>query len=57
MNLYATGFPEMGFNLDELVIFTVKLVIGDASKYFDFRIGVCRTLNEEVSTGGVGNIA
>lgn len=36
MNLYATGFPETGFSFDGLVILTVKFVIGDASKNFDF---------------------
>lgn len=43
MNLYATGLPEIGFNLDGLVILTVRLVIGEASMYLLVVTGVCRT--------------
>lgn len=43
MNLYATGFPETGFNLDGFVIFTVRFVHGEASRYCELLRGVCLT--------------
>lgn len=45
MNLYATGFPDTGFNLDGFVILTVKLVHGEASRYCEVLMGVCLTLD------------
>lgn len=43
VNLYETGLPEIGFNFDGFIILTVKFVIGEASKNFDFCMGACLT--------------
>src|SRR4051812_15014617 len=43
MNLYPTGFQDIGFNFEGLVILIVRFVIGEASRYFDCLTGVWRT--------------
>ena len=43
MNLYATGFPDTGFNFEGFVILTVMFVHGEASRYCEVLMGVCLT--------------